>query len=201
MSWRRYVFLHRIHPHSILIGFSLLHQKKKKKKLTEVRGGMNHGWGGVAALGFHSHHPSYAASPLWPSQYLHHACWWTPARPLWHCAMPQPVCMEPFWTMEQLTFFLCCLWLLHRNIIMLLNLNVSQWLSNIRSAMDRLNEPQRWDGERLQRKPPESCVWNMCGCEYKYGSEPACVCVRESVCCMLMVDVQAWRANARGCSR
>lgn len=28
MSWRRYVFLHRIHPHSILIGFSL-HRKKR----------------------------------------------------------------------------------------------------------------------------------------------------------------------------
>ena len=41
MSWRRYVFLHRIHPHSILIGFSLL-RKKKKREGTEVRGGMNH---------------------------------------------------------------------------------------------------------------------------------------------------------------
>lgn len=39
MSWRRYVFLHRIHPHGILIGvFSL----QKKRKGTEVRGGMNH---------------------------------------------------------------------------------------------------------------------------------------------------------------
>lgn len=31
MSWRRYVFLHRIHPHSILIGFALVHRIKKKK--------------------------------------------------------------------------------------------------------------------------------------------------------------------------
>lgn len=41
MSWRSYVFLHRIHPHSILIGIVLLHRKKKRER-TEVRGGMNH---------------------------------------------------------------------------------------------------------------------------------------------------------------
>ncbi len=40
MSWRRYVFLDRIHPHSILIGFSLLCRKKREG--TEVRGRMNH---------------------------------------------------------------------------------------------------------------------------------------------------------------
>ena len=38
MSWRRYVFLHRIHPHSILIGFTL----NRKREGTEVRGRMNH---------------------------------------------------------------------------------------------------------------------------------------------------------------
>ena len=75
MSWRRYVFLHRIHPHSILIGFFFLRRKKRGNR--EVRGGMNHegveGGSERAALGFHLHLSSYAVSPLWPSQWLHTA--------------------------------------------------------------------------------------------------------------------------------
>lgn len=35
MSWRRYVFLHRIHPHSILIGFSLLRRRKEREQRWE----------------------------------------------------------------------------------------------------------------------------------------------------------------------
>ena len=60
MSWRRYVFLHRIHPHSILIGFFFLRRKKRGNR--EVRGGMNHE--GVEGRGERACCSGFPSSPL-----------------------------------------------------------------------------------------------------------------------------------------
>lgn len=94
------------------------------------------------------------------------------------------VCIEPLWTVW-LAFFPCWLRLPHRNITMLGHLIVSQWQSNISSAMDWVIKPGRWDGECLQKKRSQKqgewicvCLDHECVCTYKYGSERACAWVR-----------------------
>lgn len=60
--------------------------------------------------------------------------------------------------------------------------------------MDELIEAQKWDGECVQKERVDVFV-GVC-VSINMG-----VSVRVCVCCMLIVDVQAWRANALGCSR
>lgn len=173
MSWRRYVFLQRIHPHSILIGFSLPHRKKggnrgERRDESWRRGGGRK----CASLGFHLHLASYAISSPRPSQHtdtLVPAPAPPPARIVCRCN----VCIEPYRTMVQLTFLLCWIRPLHRDKIMLLNLPC------LPETVKRSFSSGRTDwgsemGWRMRAEREGRCVCG-CVCEHKYGSERACV--------------------------
>lgn len=201
MSWRRYVFLHRIHPHSILIGFSLLRRRKEREQRWEEEWIMKKWSEGVNVL----LRVSIFTFPAMPSHHCGRHNDYTPT----HTSM----LIHFSWPLVLLCGVVPCLyWALLNNaaanIPPALDKTVSQEHNNNAkpkpSPSDCQTLPEQWTNwcnlgngtENVCREKERERVYM---CVYKYESEHACECV--CVRCMLMVYVKAWRANALGFSR
>lgn len=185
MSWRRYVFLHRIHPHSILIGFSLLRRRKEKEQRWEEEWIMKKWSEGVNVL----LRVSIFTFPAMPSHHCGRHNDYTPT----HTSM----FIHFSWPLVLLCGVAPCLyWALLNNaaanIPPVLDKTVSQEHNNNAkpkpSPSDCQTLPEQWTNwcnlgngtENVCREKERERVYM---CVYKYESEHACECVCVCVVC------------------